>query len=50
MSKTIQLDLFQTVNIKLETKKIKRSINHNLISSENQEEELKIDSLNYVPI
>jgi hypothetical protein len=37
LSKTIQLHLFQTVNIKLETlkEKIKKTINHNLISIEN---------------
>ncbi len=38
LSKTIQLDLFQTVNIKLETpkKKIRKTINHKFISLENQ--------------
>jgi hypothetical protein len=43
LSKTIQLDLFQTVNIKLETPKgkIRKTINRKLISLENQGKELK---------
>jgi hypothetical protein len=50
LSKTIQLDLFQTVNIKLDLSqrrskrrkgKIRTTINHKLISLENQGKELK---------
>jgi len=43
LSETIQLDLFQTVNIKLETPKRANQINynHNLMFLENQEKELK---------
>ena len=49
LSQSIQLDLFQTVNIKLETPKRanQKIISHNHISLENQEKELKHYFLNY---
>jgi hypothetical protein len=49
LSQSIQLDLFQTVNIKYKHLKelIKKIISHNLISLENQEKELKHYFHNY---
>ena len=50
LSESIQLDLFQTVKVRLETPKkdqTKKTINNNLIYLENQEKELKLYFLNY---
>src|SRR5690606_21728613 len=50
LSQTIQLDLFNEVNIQLETlkEKIKKTINHNFIHLKNTENVLKLYSRNFV--
>jgi hypothetical protein len=49
LSQTIQLDLFNEVNIELETpkRKIKKTTNHSFISSKNIGKELKHYFLNF---